>query len=308
MLLAARMPPNVHVVTGRNCPPERGVIEPHEKLCPAPNLRALFSKAFPKGNLIIDGEPAFEANRLTHMVINDWVTFVKCHPSMGRRMGGRPPETMPPPNCSEVAGRGGIRQQIPVLVSFRWLEASVAAGRALPAGGYYPPARSPRPATAAMAWSVGTRICRRSDGDGEYKRRRLSMQEGAHVTISARVHDVVTASPWPWPVHEGVGRLGVAYSQGVQANICELGRRIGRQEFTAAQALHRLSTTVAADSSAAASNTLVAQWRAQQVGPLAEIDDHVAQLKAYLVQLIEAALPDQARVLTVVPSSSSRSR
>lgn len=94
----------------------------------------------------------------------------------------------------------------------------------------------------------------------------------------------------PWPYRSGRGHLGVKWRSGVEANKLELDRRIAEGQYTAAQALHRM--TVGAVNLDGTPNgprrpTLAAKWGpgglASVGAPQPVVDAHVDQLKAHLV-------------------------
>ena len=109
------------------------------------------------------------------------------------------------------------------------------------------------------------------------------------VLESAREH-------W-WPYPQGAGHLGVQRSQSVHENIAELRRRIEvSKEFTAAQALHRMTDGMpnhdGPPNGPSSRPTLATKWKAGSAGhsKAAGVDAHVQELKRWLSERAHAEI------------------
>jgi hypothetical protein len=112
---------------------------------------------------------------------------------------------------------------------------------------------------------------------------------------AAEVQAAVRASPWPFA--KGEGHLGVKWRSGVEANRRELDRRIAAGEFTAVQALHRMTdglTNLDGSVNGPARPTLRSKWGPGGLAsvrcPQAVVDAHVDALRAHLAARVAESL------------------
>ena len=118
-------------------------------------------------------------------------------------------------------------------------------------------------------------------------------------------------SQWPYP--KGQGHLGVKWSAGVEWNKQELSRRIAVGEFTAAQALHRMTDgAVNTDGTLNGPRrpTLASKWGpaglARVGAPKAVVDAHVDALKQHLISLIRVGPPALASSTASAASAATK--
>ena len=138
-----------------------------------------------------------------------------------------------------------------------------------------------------------------------------SSRASEEAAIVARASAAITARRecW-WPYPKGTGHLGVSWKGGVDANLEALRSRIdgSPREFTASQALHRMSDGMANLSgppNGEARPTLATKWKAtlRGVDP-STIDEHVHHLKMWLARRALAELQEMGRATGAVVASA----
>ena len=114
--------------------------------------------------------------------------------------------------------------------------------------------------------------------------------------LAELVRAAVAADPWPFA--PGRAELGVGWHSGAFANVAEMRRRIAGGEYSAAQALHRLSHGQLNRTEALPTTngpppgrpTLVEAWRRLPGVQPGEVEAHVTELKAAMAVAVASEL------------------
>lgn len=114
-------------------------------------------------------------------------------------------------------------------------------------------------------------------------------------SISLGVLEAVRAAPWPYP--KGQGHLGVKWKNGAEANKRVLDTAIARGDFTAAEALHRMTEgMINADGTPNGPRrpTLAAKWGPGGLAcvhqPAHVVTAHVEALRQHLADTVAGQL------------------
>ena len=120
------------------------------------------------------------------------------------------------------------------------------------------------------------------------------------MTISVAVLRAVRASPWPFA--KGEGHLHVKWKLGAEGNKRVLSEVIARGEFTAAQALHRMTdnmvNTDGTPNGPSTRPTLASKWGPGGMAcvrqPASVVNAHVEALRQHLADMVSAELTRQS--------------